>query len=97
MRLRVRRAWQSRALEPAHPRSGCAPSGMLRPELLGLSAIAVCSRPDVLNVDVAFVVKIAQEVLEAGERLPDVTRLLSLGIGLVGDLDIEVNALFALF
>jgi hypothetical protein len=64
--------------------------------LLRQAAIAIRCGPDILDVDVAFLMQFAQDAREAVERFPDVLGFFGLGIGFVGDFYVEVETGLAL-
>ena len=69
---------------------------MVEPELLGLSPEPKSRRPHVLDVDIAFRVQFAEKLTERSKDFLDVLGLLRLRVGLIDDLDIEVEAALAL-
>lgn len=73
-----------------------APSGVLIAELLGLAAITIRRRAHVMDVDVALLVDVAEDLGKAGEDRLDVALLLILGVGLVCDLDLQREARLAM-
>ena len=62
---------------------------------MGSAAIAIRSSAYILDIDVALVVDVAKQPLELGKRFPNVLLFLGLRVGLVGDLDVEVEAGFS--
>ena len=70
---------------------------MVVPVLLGPAAVSIGSRSDILHVDVALFVQVAEQLGERLEGFGDVLGLLGLAVGFVGDLDVEVEAALALF
>ena len=70
---------------------------MVVPVLLGSAAVSIGSRSDILHVDVALFVQVAEQLSERLEGFGDVLGLLGLAVGFVGDLDVEVAAALALF
>src|SRR5579863_8325832 len=69
----------------------------MKPKLLGFASEAVCSRPYILNIDVAFLMHVAEKLTEGVESLLDVLRLFRLAVGFVRNLDVEVEALLSVF
>lgn len=64
--------------------------------LLSDSAKAIGCRPDILHIDIAFIVQVTQQLRKGIKRLSDVLCFFSLGVGFVGDFDVEVEAAFAM-
>ena len=54
--------------------------------------VAIGGSTHVLHVDVALLMQLAEDLAEAVESFADVLCLLVLGVGFVGDLDVEVEA-----
>src|SRR5205085_301617 len=73
-------------------RSRWSTGRMVEAPFLRSPAVAVRRGTHVVDMDVAFLVKVAEQGGERIERLPDVLRLLGLRVGLVGDPDVEVEA-----
>jgi hypothetical protein len=69
---------------------------MLISILLGLSAKPIGSRPYVLNIDVAFLVQVAEQPSEGIVDFADVLRLLRLAVGFIRYLDVEIEAALSL-
>ncbi len=69
---------------------------MVEPKLLGPSAESEGSRSHVLDVDIALRVHFAEQLTERSEDFLDVLGLLGLRVGLIDDLDIEIEAALAL-
>jgi len=69
---------------------------MLVPELLSFATVSIGSRPDILDIDVALVMQVAEQLRERGKGLADVFSLLGLGVAFVRDFDIEVDATLSL-
>ena len=68
----------------------------MKPILLGLPAEAVGSRADILNIDITFLVEITEDFAESGKDLANILGLFRLSIGLIDDLDVEVETFLVL-
>ncbi len=67
------------------------------PVFCAYPAEAIARASDILHVDVALSMQIAQDVLEASKCRLDILGFLVPGIGFIGNLDIEIEAIFSLF
>src|SRR5882757_2554637 len=64
--------------------------------LLRFATISIRARPYVLDVDITFLMQIAEQALKRRKHFGNVFGLFRLGIRLVRDLDVEVKATLAL-
>src|SRR3984893_11252790 len=76
---------------------GAASRFVVKPILLRLASNPVGGRPYVLNINVAFMVQVAEQLAERVIDFTYVLRLFCLTIGFIRNLDVKVEAAFGLF